>query len=204
MPAAVVPAAVAVAVAPQDAPEAMALTPAPGKVASDSADPSDSAAVGDVAQAPTDSASIEAPAEPDMIEVWRPKRRNEAGARRPRRGRHGRDAQSPGVAAVPNATPNGSGPPNAGRRDGPGHGPKHGPPGQRQGQRAGGAPGKSAGARGGKPRFDKSAGGRRDDKRSGPKVHTSAPARRKGADPDSPFAALSALKDALSKPRGDS
>jgi hypothetical protein len=44
---------------------------------------------------------------------------------------------------------------------------------------------------------------RHDGGRRGSNVHTSAPARQKGIDPDSPFAKLSALKESLNK-GGDS
>jgi ATP-dependent RNA helicase SUPV3L1/SUV3 len=68
--------------------------------------------------------------------------------------------------------------------------------GERDGARVKG--GDKGGPGRGKQRFDK-GGGRRDDKRRGPTVVSSSPARSKGADPDSPFAALSALKESLGK-----
>jgi ATP-dependent RNA helicase SUPV3L1/SUV3 len=66
------------------------------------------------------------------------------------------------------------------------------PGGQHRGSGAGGAPGGHGGGRG---RDDR----RRQDDRGAGKVHTAAPPRKGGADPDSPFAKLSALKAALEK-----
>ena len=134
----------------------------------------------------------ELPTEPVMIEVWRPKRRHDGGQRRGRGSRQGaRQGARGGQAgeAAPNANDD-----RSGRKDraAKSRGDRDGKRPQRDGKGNRG-PGR------GKPRVDKAGGGRRDDKRRGLNVHTSAPARSKGMDPDSPFAALSALKESLGK-----
>ncbi len=148
-------------------------------------------------------AVVEVPVEPVMIEIWRPRRRHEGAPRRargPRRGAPSSDQASGANRGPPSAQSD-----EQGRSDR-----AAGPRGERRdNRRDGGRPkqdGKSnPGAGRGKPRFDKSGGGRRDDKRRGVNVHSSAPARAKGGmDPDSPFAALSALKDSLTKNDSDS
>jgi ATP-dependent RNA helicase SUPV3L1/SUV3 len=155
-----------------------------------------------------DASGAEAPAaepEPETIEIWRPRRRYDGNnARRPRA--RGRDNTSAGAGA---AQANGDSRPD----DRPGSDRSNGDGGRRDrnrrnsgsdrpGQNAKGGQNTKGGK--GKPRFNKPGGGRRDDKRRGPTVHTSAPARSKGADPDSPFAALSALKESLNRGGGDS
>jgi ATP-dependent RNA helicase SUPV3L1/SUV3 len=154
------------------------------------------------------STAPEAAAEPEIIEIWRPRRRYEGSGPRRARGRNrggDRDAAA-GNRSAPrsnNGEARQDGAP-AGRR--PGQAERDGRPGgggrRRDNQRPG-QHGKGGGAGRGKPRFDKSGGGRRDEKRRGPNVHTSAPAPVKGIDPDSPFAALSALKESLGKGGGD-
>jgi len=129
-------------------------------------------------------------AEPEMIEIWRPRRRQEGGHRRPRnRGRDQRSSNAPQADGQANGSD---------RVDQRAPRNKSGRPPNRP---DGGGPGKQTPGGRGKRRFDK---GRGDDRRrSGPTVHTSAPARSKGADPDSPFAALSALKANLTKDSND-
>lgn len=132
-------------------------------------------------------ATAEAPVEeePAMIEIWRPRRRHDGGARRPRH----RDHRGQGAAAAEQ----GGGSDRTEQRSGAKERPQRtGRPNRPENDQS--TPAGKGGR--GKRRFDK---GRRDDKRRTPTVHTSAPARPKGADPDSPFAALSALKDSLTK-----
>ncbi len=126
----------------------------------------------------------EAAVEPDVvvIEVWRPKRRHEGGGRRakgrgrsPQPQRNGEEREA--------GTQNGEA---RGRRD------------QNGERRRGGA--EKRGDGGGRQRGKNK---RHDGGRRGSNVHTSAPARQKGIDPDSPFAKLSALKESLNK-GGDS
>ncbi|MFT5508362.1 MAG: ATP-dependent RNA helicase SUPV3L1/SUV3 [Hyphomicrobiaceae bacterium] len=188
-------------------------------------------------EASADAPSADAPAEPVMIEIWRPRRRHDGGQRRSRPPRRG--AQNNGQSDQKAAGQTGSnqagnnqagGGPSSGERDGQSRpdraagprgdrnnnrrdggakpnerGPNQNGPNQRgPNQHGSNQHGKGGGNGRGKPRFDKSGGGRRDDKRGGVNVHSSAPARPKGMDPDSPFAALSALKDNLKKGDTDS
>lgn len=151
-----------------------------------------------------DSDAEVAPPESEMVEIWRPRRRYDSNAPRRNRSR-GRSANSRGATdGVAAQTADGNNGPqtvdatSAGRRD------EGGASQGRRGNRRDGGRGQSAGrnasnANRGKGRFDKSGGGGRGDKQRGPTVHSSAPARSKGADPDSPFAALLALKADLSK-----
>ena len=131
-------------------------------------------------------------AEVVVIEVWRPRRRHEGGARRGRgRGRQGdgqRDGDEAGGAQRAAGDGRGRRPQDGGRRQAGGE--KSGE------QRAGGKP------RGKNKRRDdgRRDDGRRDGRRAS-NVHSSAPARQKGIDPDSPFAKLSALKESLNKGR---
>lgn len=142
----------------------------------------------------------EAAPEPAMIEIWRPRRRHEGGQRRARGPRRGANAQ--GTRA--NRGASGEATDRQGRQDRAGRDRDGRRDGRRDGNRSRQDARGPSGQGRGKPRFDKSGGRRRDDKRQGLNVHTSAPARAKGAmDPDSPFAALSALKDSLSKNHGD-
>ncbi len=128
-----------------------------------------------------------------VIEIWRPKRRNDGGQRRQRgrgrgaradggqsrdgQGRQDNDRTAPGAAAR--------------RTDRPGPARYKG-----QDERAAGS-GRNA-KKGRRPRPDKAG-----ERRRGLAVHTSAPARGKGIDPDSPFAALSALKENLDKEKSE-
>lgn len=167
--------------------------------------PSSPSSAGETAPVADGGSGTEAPAEPVMIEVWRPKRRHDGGPRRgrgPRRG--GQNAASGEQAEHRPASGQGERPGGRQDRAAKSHNDRDG---RRDNRRDGQRPNQDGkGNRGpgrGKPRFDKSGGGRRDDKRRGLNVHTSAPARSKGMDPDSPFAALSALKDSLGKDSGE-
>jgi ATP-dependent RNA helicase SUPV3L1/SUV3 len=138
-------------------------------------------------------------ATPEMIEIWRPRRRNEGPARqRGNRRRRQADGQP---------TQQGEG---AGERDRKAADGRHSDRDKSSDRDRGGRPEQRARddrpreskGRGGPPRKG-GGGGRRHENDRGParpRVHSSAPARNKGIDPDSPFAALSALKQALDKP----
>jgi len=139
-----------------------------------------------------------------MIEIWRPARRHE-GARRGRGSRQKIDARTEGDQGGIGVKEDGqraSAQRRGGRRRRPASeesGAENG--GQSHGARTGGArsgsgrtfqDGKGGGRSGGKSNGDR----RRDDNRN--RVHASGPSKRRVADPDSPFAALGALKAALS------
>ncbi|MBI1385754.1 MAG: helicase [Rhizobiales bacterium] len=168
-------------------------------------------------------AAAEPAGEPQMIDVWRPRRRHaEAHGGRPRQrgqrpARQGASEAAP-VAAEANADPNAANRPEAAqarkdhrsrhpRREGAGEGRNRGQGrGQDRGPRADrdAAPGAAAGERGGRPPRDGRPDRgehrpRRDDRNSRPQVaHASpAPGRRREVDPDSPFAALAKLKAEL-------
>lgn len=138
-----------------------------------------------------------------VLEIWRPRRRNDGAAPRRQRGR-GRQA---GVNPAPE--PQAERPsPSAAEPVSPGYVKRD----ERVDKRrtGSGAPiaaqtrsGAGSGAGRGKPRFSKSEG-RREESNRGVTVHSSSPARTKGVDPNSPFAALMALRDSLSKSSGDS
>ncbi len=110
-----------------------------------------------------------------VIEIWRPRRRHEGGGRRTRSRGRSHQGQRDGGHEVR-------------ARDGDGR-ERREQDGDRRRREGGGKP------RGKNKRLE---GGRR-----GPQVHSSAPGRQKGIDPDSPFAKLSALKESLKK-GGDS
>ena len=187
------------------------------------------------ATAPTQSEAAPAAAEPEMIDVWRPRRhRSEQGQqrerRRGRRGSGGRqegasrdqrgDARDTGPATQPIASADAGGVPSATaegapaageptlsrehqgrrhdrdrergeRREGGGREQREREQGGRQGRDRDREP------RHGQKREDRSKG-RRDEHRA-PQVTSSAPRKKAGVDPDSPFAALGALKEAMAK-----
>ena len=161
-------------------------------------------------------------------EVWRPKRhRSERENRPPRRdrgqqGRRPQDRPANASAATEGSTPGGEAPAATATPT-----PATGEPGQRrdrgdrrhggderQARRDGGGQrkddqrrpdrsGRPGGDRG-KPNFSGKGGGgdrrRRDDRGGGPsEVRQAAPPRKQGADPDSPFASLMALREAMDK-----
>ncbi|MEL7047419.1 MAG: helicase-related protein [Pseudomonadota bacterium] len=147
-------------------------------------------------------------------EVWRPKRHRRGDQRNARsrgsRGHKGGQAGETAASAAASETTAGGDHdrPGSGGDSGRGrHRSRNRPGGQRPHGEAG--DGQSAGqtraAHGGKGR--RQGGGKagegsrhqssKRDNRNQPRVHTSAPSRKKGVDPDSPFAALGALKDAL-------
>ncbi|MEZ5817463.1 MAG: helicase-related protein [Hyphomicrobiaceae bacterium] len=164
-------------------------------------------------------AEAEAEAEQSMVEVWRPRRRHRED-RRPRR--DGRRPEAGATSEVAGGARD-EGRPRQDRR--PGRDSDRGRDRQRGEHRHGGGSGRpgqggarDAGAQGhregqGDRRQEANTGDRRrqggrddrrDDKRrredwTRPRVSTSAPQRKGGPDPDSPFAALSALKQQLEK-----
>ena len=152
------------------------------------------------AEASQDEASVDAGAEEQMLEVWRPKRRNENRSRGDTRHRsRGRanqpaDGRGAGVSASGEGTGAGSASGKASREGASEAKPDNHK--RRSPNRFGGKGGEQKGDRN-RSRSGKSGG--RNNRRASPSVHTSAPSRSKGADPDSPFAALSALKDELDK-----
>lgn len=188
-------------------------------------------------------ADVSMPGEPEMEDVWRPRRhkheRREGG--RERRGRHERGGgrssqhrpqQGPDAAVsaaktdVPAGPAEASAPlPAAGPSEERGQGhrgreqrrdrdrrpdqQREGREQRREGVREGGRPGgggergrgrSDEGGRGGSPRGD-FRGGRRSgrDERRTPEVHSAAPPKKGGVDPDSPFAKLGALREQLEK-----
>jgi ATP-dependent RNA helicase SUPV3L1/SUV3 len=160
---------------------------------------------------PGESVVDAAPVETKYEDIWRP-RRHPRGERRPDRGQRNRQRSAdrapaapaaaapanPDAAAAPSTAPSDKAPIEA-REDKPDrkedrrpHGRERG--GERDRNREAGQHrrGQQTERR---PRRDD----RRDDPRRKVEVHTAAPPRRGGADPDSPFAALGALRDELAK-----
>jgi len=133
------------------------------------------------------------PAEPALIEVWKPHRQHHGHGRRPggeQQRRHG-GGQRHGQGRGP-------------RPEGAGEAPAQGEGGPRRDRPEGGA--RRERPEGGSPRFEgkrrfegKFDGKRRDDAKPGerPQHADKRPPREKKADPDSPFAKLAALKAEL-------
>jgi ATP-dependent RNA helicase SUPV3L1/SUV3 len=159
------------------------------------------AASGEAQAAP----SAEAAAQPEVIEIWRPRRhrtdRNQPRDRR--RGRRGQGGQ-PRVAAAPAGEQPAAGAAAASDQ------PAGDKPRERHQQRGrdkdrhGSGRDRGAEQKGGRPNKrdrDRRSGGKRRDEPRSPQVISSGPRQsKKGAvDPDSPFAALGALKDAMTK-----
>jgi ATP-dependent RNA helicase SUPV3L1/SUV3 len=154
------------------------------------------------AEAAPEAAAEVAADEVQYEEIWRP-RRHQRGERRPERERHQRNSRRRGDRGAQAAAPSPSEAPAAqadtatktpAEAANKPHRPAredrrpHGERGDREQRRRDGG-----GNRRGQP--DR----RRSDERRKPEVHTAAPPRRGGADPDSPFAALGALRDQLAK-----
>lgn len=177
-------------------------------------EPADAPVEATADQTTTEAAPAEAPAEPVMIEIWRPGRRADERPRPPRRHHHRRDTPQAQPAASGEApAPSAERPERPDqrpdqRRDRPGAGEKRdrrprrdGPPG---GERHAG-PRRD---RNDRPRNDRQRpDGKRQDRGPRETVRFSTEAPRGGAktaDPNSPFAALAALKAELeAKERGD-
>ncbi len=185
--------------------EAVAIEGAPVEVAPIVAETGD---LPTEAGAPAEGVVDAAPVETKYEDIWRP-RRHPRGERRPDRGQRNRQrsadrtpaaaaAATPDAAAEAGTAPSDK-PPTPAREEKPDrkedrrpHGRERG--GERDRNREAGQHrrGQQADRR---PRRDD----RRDDHRRKTEVHTAAPPRRGGADPDSPFAALGALRDELAK-----
>ena len=170
-------------------------------VAEATASPTEAAAP---AEAVADAAAVETKYE----DIWRP-RRHQRSERRPDRGQRNRQRSadraptaaapaSPDAATVPTTVPSDKPPMPASeekpdrKEDRRPHGRERG--GERDRNRDAGQHRRSQQTER-RPRRDD----RREDPRRKAEVHTAAPPRRGGADPDSPFAALSALRDELAK-----
>jgi len=173
----------AAAVAPPGAAEAVAEGPA--------FEPAPEAAA---AAAATETAETPAAAEPQFEEIWRPRRhprgerRKEATPKPKQRYERKTSAQQPAPAAAPAA-------PAAG--GGNGHDARPSP--HREPRRERGKDGPDRG-RDAHPRRSNAQDRRpRREERRTAEVHSAAPPRRAGADADSPFAALGALRDELVK-----
>ena len=158
-----------------------------------------------VAAAGEQGPASEAEAEVVYIEIWRPRRHRADGERSPRRGKgQGRGRRSSGNGAAAHAGgPESSGAATGdraavqGRSEGDeksGGGGRNRPKGGRPGGKRfdGDRPGGDRGPRKNRNDRDRNRGGNRK-----PEFHTSSPKRSAKMDPDSPFAALSALKDAM-------
>ncbi|MEO1206811.1 MAG: helicase-related protein [Pseudomonadota bacterium] len=158
-------------------------------------------------------------ADDNFDDVWRPKRHRRAENRQSRgRGNRHRSSQAGVGAEAGSAGSEADGDKDKAKtakgrhRHGSGRSADAGQSPDRQ-DRLGGEGRQNAGGRrkGGKgPERSDGPPRRKDrgrDQRNQPRVHSSAPSRKKGIDPDSPFAALGALKDALKgasgKPAGD-
>lgn len=156
--------------------------------------------------------------EPEFIEIWRPKRhRAHDGAHRDRKRGRGRDrghhrsggeGSHSSVSSTDTAANGTGGAPQSGRQSGKpsSAGPSNrrgaGPNDGKQSQTREGQANRGEG-RGRGPKRGKWDGGRGREDRRRPEVHSSSPRGKGGAvDPDSPFAALVALKEALQK-QGD-
>jgi ATP-dependent RNA helicase SUPV3L1/SUV3 len=153
-------------------------------------------------------AAAATPAEPKFEDVWRPRRhtrgeRSERGQRNRQRGGNHRTpanapAAQPAAAAATPVPDAATAAPAPAPREAKGHPGKDRRPynkdrGER-GDRARDASQHRRGQQGDSRRRDD----RRDDRRKA-EVHTAGPPRRGGIDPDSPFAALGALRDELAK-----
>ena len=162
-------------------PEAASAATANEESATKTDDPSTSSS----SETPT---TAEADADTDtdaFIEVWRPKRRNEGGNRRGRRGSGGRRHGSGSRSSAEQASSNGD---EAASQAADG--------GKAKRQARDGKSGRSGG-RGPRHENRRRGGDRRRDDRK-PSIHTSSPQnKRGGVDPDSPFAALSALRKTM-------
>ncbi|MCH9806266.1 MAG: helicase [Alphaproteobacteria bacterium] len=155
------------------------------------------------ADGPEPTAAAEAGDEEAVVEVWRPRKHRSGGERGQRRSRGSNDRRRSGAHKAggqdgqKHAAGSGDGPSGAdgasGKRDdkearGPHRSGRSNAPGDR--------PGRGDKGKGSRPprKGGKLSGGGRDRR---PEFHSSGPRKTGKVDPDSPFAALSALKDAL-------
>ncbi|WP_129157695.1 helicase-related protein [Bosea sp. Tri-44] len=212
-----------IAAAPAEEEAASPVEPVPADAMSMLVLPSDEPALEATAQAEAETAAAEPaavvevapPAEPELIEVWRPHRHQ--GGRRPEQGQRGRRPdRRPGAAEATPAAEGGEGKPGGQRpnrnrwREGGWNGPR--PAGGEAKPAAQEGAGRSAQQgrdgrpdRGPRPEFKRDGGrpggGPRRDERGGKEQRFQQPARPRPAerqpDPDSPFAKLLALKAQL-------
>lgn len=186
--------------------EPAAVEPVPADAMSSLVQPEDEPAAEAVAPA-TEAAK---PAEPELIEIWRPHRHQ--GGRRPEQGQRGRRPERrPGQQAAPAAgepPPEGEARPNRNRwREGGWNGPRPAAGGQpaAQGAEARGPQQGGRPERGPRPEFKREGGrpggGPRREERGGKEQRFQQPPKPRPAerqpDPDSPFAKLAALKAQL-------
>ena len=189
--------------------EALSVEPAAPEAAAPETPAADVAASEAPAEAQPEAAT--APAEPEMIEVWRPHRHQ--GGRRPEQGRGRRDGQPAGDRRQRGPRPGqgqGQGQPNrqpgeqpaaaAGEQRRDGERPRRDDGPRREGRPGGGRPERQE--RGPRPDFkrgERPSGPKREREERGERFQQPqrpAPSRRE-PDPDSPFAKLAALKAQL-------
>ncbi len=159
------------------------------------------------ATVPQAQAGAEVVLEPQFVEVWRP-RRHRADRSQPRDRRRGRRGQGRGAPTPSTEAEAAAAPPAADAAAAAGQqepqqrrerGGKHGRDKERQ------TGGRDHAAQGGRPKRDRDRerrpGGKRRDEPRAPQVISSGPrqAKKGGIDPDSPFAKLGALKEAMAK-----
>jgi ATP-dependent RNA helicase SUPV3L1/SUV3 len=138
------------------------------------------------------------PKEPEFEEIWRPHRhargehRKDARARPRRHPEQGaaptqsaEPAEARNTAPAPRANGYAAKPARAGDTRGKGHAERRKESAER--------------GRDSHPRRAKGPDKRRQEERRKPEIHTAAPPRRMGIEPDSPFAALGALREELVK-----
>jgi len=167
--------------------------------------PSEEVADGAAAAVTTDGeAETETTDTIDYIEIWRPRRHRAEGDRNPRRGRGRRYSDAGqtarGESQQQDRSAQAGADQSSGRDDGDGRSRRSGQQGRPQNskpprQRAEG--GKDRGSRPNRQGKQDAAGGRGRGRR--PEFHSSGPKKSASVDPDSPFAALRVLKDALEK-----
>ncbi len=140
----------------------------------------------------------------DYIEIWRPRRHRAEGDRNPRRGRGRRNSDAGqldrGESQQQDRSARAGVNQSSGREDGDGRSRRSAQQGRPQNskpprQRAEG--GKDRGSRPNRQGKQDAAGGRGRGRH--PEFHSSGPKKSASVDPDSPFAALRVLKDALEK-----
>jgi ATP-dependent RNA helicase SUPV3L1/SUV3 len=149
----------------------------------------------------TETAEKPAPSEPEFEEIWRP-RRHPRGERRKDAPQRLKQHPEHKPAAQPSQQPQPSQPAQAAAPPG-GNGHDARPPAHREPRRERGKERGNEGPERGRDAHPRRFNGqerrpRREERRK-TEVHSAAPPRRAGADADSPFAALGALRDELAK-----
>ncbi|KAB2943927.1 MAG: helicase [Hyphomicrobium sp.] len=169
--------------------------------AAEAAPPSEPSPAASEAAAVTSDPVGDAVDEPKFEDIWRPRRHGRAERRPDRAPRHRQREGAP--ASAPPATTDAAAPAAAPSEATPAPGRET----RRSGNEDRRAHGKGRGERGRDASHHRRAqqgdrrgrDDRRKDDRRKAEVHTAAPPRRGGIDPDSPFAALGALRDELAK-----